>query len=189
MRIDPNLIGFDIDGVVSDTSEAFLRILKQKYGIGNIQETDITEFNVSECLNISPTTVDNVFDILLRNPIEADLKPMPDAVAVLSEIARQAPLTFITARPEKSPIADWLEHILGPETYSNVRLIAMGDHDGKADHIIKCGLKYFIDDRHQTCQNLVQHGITPLVFSQPWNKGRHNLRSISSWLEVRELCV
>ncbi|NOX24966.1 MAG: hypothetical protein GXP59_02410 [Deltaproteobacteria bacterium] len=188
MRIDPKLIGFDIDGVVSNTSEAFLRILKQKHGIEGIKVTDITEFDVSKCLAIAPETIDEIFGILLRNPIEADLQPMPHAVTVLREIGRHAPLTLITARPEPKPIAAWLQHILGQDTFRQVRLTAMGDHDGKAEYIKKSGLKYFIDDRHQTCLELVRHGITPLVFRQPWNEGRHNLLSVSSWREIRDLC-
>ncbi len=189
MKISPNLIGFDIDGVISDTSEAFLRILNQKYGIGNINDTDITDFDITKCLNIAPETVNDVFDVLLKHPIEADLKPMPDAVTVLTELGRLAPLTFITARPERKPIAAWLQHIFPAETFNQIDLIAMGDHDGKADYIKKSGLQYFVDDRYQTCVDLVQHDITPIVFNQPWNIGRHNLRSISSWQQIRELCV
>jgi uncharacterized HAD superfamily protein len=189
MKIDPKLIGFDIDGVVSDTSEAFIRILKLKYGISGIVEADITEFDVSECLNIPPKTIDDVFEVLLKNPIEADLKPLPQAVTVLRQMGELAPLTFITARPEQKPIAAWLQHVLGAKTFSRVRLIAMGDHDGKADYIKQSGLKYFVDDRYQTCLDLARQGITPLVFNQPWNEGRHNLRSISSWQEIKDLCV
>jgi hypothetical protein len=29
--------------------------------------------------------------------------------------------------------------------------------------------------------------ITPLVFSQPWNRGRHDLQSVESWLEIHAL--
>ncbi len=188
MRIDPKLIGFDIDGVISNTSEAFLRILEQKYGIGGIKATDITEFDVSKCLAIAPEIIDRIFGILLRNPIEAELQPMPHAVTVLREIGQHAPLTFITARPEPQPIAAWLRYILGHDTFSKVRLTAMGDHDGKAEYIRKSGLEYFIDDRHQTGLELVRHGITPLVFRQPWNEGRHNLLSVSSWGEIGDLC-
>ncbi len=189
MHIDPNLIGFDIDGVVSDTSEAFIRILKQNYGIGGISDTDITEFEVSECLDIEPNIIDAVFNILLESPIEADLRPMPYAVSVLNELGKRAPITLITARSKQEPIAAWLQHILGEDTFKRVHLIAMGEHDGKANYIKRLGLKYFIDDRHQTCANLVQHGLIPIVFNQPWNIGRHQLRSISTWKEIRDLCV
>jgi len=189
MKIDPNLIGFDIDGVVADTTEAFIRILGEKYGIKGIKDTDITEFDVSKCLDIAPGIIEEAFNLLLDCPIEADLKAMPDAVAVLTEMGRQAPLTFITARPNREPIAAWLKDILGPHTFKRVNLIAMGDHDGKSDYIRRLGLQYFIDDRYQTCMTLNQRGLTPFVFSQPWNQGRHQLHSVASWSEIRELCI
>lgn len=189
MKIDPNLIGFDIDGVVADTTEAFIRILGGEYGIIGIADTDITEFDVSKCLDIDPQIIEEAFGYLLHSPIEVNLKPMPDAVMVLSEMSRQAPLTFITARPNREPIAAWLKHVLGPQAFKQVRLIAMGDHDGKPEYIKQLGLQYFIDDRYQTCMSLDQHGVTPFVFCQPWNQGRHQLRSVASWLEIRDLCL
>ncbi|VAW41531.1 hypothetical protein MNBD_DELTA03-1773 [hydrothermal vent metagenome] len=189
MRIEPSAIGFDIDGVVADTTEAFIRILNKKYGISGITAADIVEFDVCQCLNIEPEIVEGTFAALLTDPIAAEMRPLPGAVSVLQCLGRQAPLTFITARPLRRPIADWLSHVLGRETFQNSNLIAMGDHDGKASHIRKAGLNYFVDDRYETCVELETGGdITPLVFTQPWNKGRHQLQSVSSWLEIAQLC-
>lgn len=189
MRVEPGSIGFDIDGVVADTTEAFIRVLDQKYGISGITAADIVEFDVCQCLDINPEIVEGAFAVLLTDPIAAEMRPLPGAVSVLQRLGRQAPLTFITARPQRQPIADWLSHILGRETFQHCNLIAMGDHDDKARHIRKAGLDYFIDDRYETCVELeTQADITPLVFTQPWNEGRHQLPSVSSWLEIAELC-
>ncbi len=189
MRVEPGAIGFDIDGVVADTTEAFLRVLDTKYGISGISAADIVEFDVCQCLDIDPELVEGAFAVLLANPLAAEMRPLPGAVSVLQCLGRQAPLTFITARPRRRPIADWLSHILGRETFQSCNLIAMGDHDDKARHIRQAGLDYFVDDRYETCVELeTQEDITPLVFTQPWNKGRHHLRRVSSWLEIAELC-
>ncbi|MFW8600034.1 5' nucleotidase, NT5C type [Desulfobacterota bacterium M19] len=189
MRVEPGSIGFDIDGVVADTTEAFIRVLGEKYGISGISAADIVEFDVAQCLDIEPEIVEGTFAVLLADPLAAGMRPLPGAVSVLQRLGRLAPLTFITARPRRRPIADWLSHILGRETFQRCSLIAMGDHDDKVRHIRQAGLDYFVDDRCETCLELeAQEDITPLVFSQPWNRGCHQLHSVSSWLEIAELC-
>lgn len=188
-KIDPKLIAFDIDGVVADTVEAFLRLAKERHGINEFTAAHITEFEVEKCLPIDPTIIDAIFAILLESPILADLQPMPDAVAVLTALSNYAPLTFITARPLHQPIADWLQHILGPAIYKRTRLIAMGDHDNKSAYLKELGLQYFVDDRAATCVSLQEQGFSPVVFSQPWNQGQHQLPTVASWREIEALCL
>jgi uncharacterized HAD superfamily protein len=188
-KIDPNLIGFDIDGVVADTAEAFLRLAYERHGINEFSADQITEFDVAQCLPIAPEIIDEIFATLVADPLDADLQPMPGSVSVLTALSRSAPLTFITARPLYRPIEAWLEHILGSKTFSRVRLVAMGDHDHKATYLHQLGLRYFVDDRAETCLSLERQGFTPFVFSQPWNQGRHHLASVSSWREIEELCL
>jgi hypothetical protein len=181
LQIHPSLIGFDIDGVVANTCEAFLRLARQSYGINTYSQEDITEFKVSDCLPIPEAIVDSIFDELLKDPVGTDLRPMPHAVRVLTKMARQGPVILITARPLKEPINEWLKHVLPRQTFLQTRLIAMGDHDGKASHIKDQGLRFFVDDRAETCLSLKQEGITPYVFSQPWNRGKHDLQTVKDW--------
>lgn len=189
MKIAPELIGFDIDGVVADTAEAFIRLAAKDHGIKGIRLQDITEFDVAQCLPIGRETAEAIFEVLLTAPLDADLRPMPNAVAVLTALAARAPLTFITARPREEPIAAWLCQLLGPRIFNNCRLIAMGNHDGKYSYIKELGLRYFVDDRAQTCIDLHQEGLTPLVYEQPWNQGRHQLRTVDSWLTISRYCA
>lgn len=187
MKIPPAEIGFDIDGVVADTASAFLRIARQEHGAEGISLEDITEFEVENCLPLAPELIAAIFQRLLEDPLEADMQPMGDAVTVLTTISATAPLTFITARPLEKPIALWLEKHLGPEVFHRCRLIAMGAHDEKSSWIASLGLKYFIDDRAQTCHQLESHGITPIVFEQPWNRGKHHFYSVNSWRSILDL--
>lgn len=188
-KISPALIGFDIDGVVADTVEAFFRLAKQLHGIDEFTAAHITEFDVVKCLPIAPEIIDAIFANLLEDPIEADMKPMPDAVSVLTTLSHYAPLTFITARPLHQPIANWLQYILGESTFSRTRLIAMGDHDNKSTYLKELGLQYFIDDRAETCVSLKEQGFSPIVFNQPWNQGQHQLPCVTSWREIEALCT
>jgi hypothetical protein len=168
--------------------EAFIRIARDDYGITTILPEQITDFMVEDCLDLSPYIIEEIFDRLLNNPVDAGLKPMAHCVEVLTELSRVAALTFITARPAKDPVAHWLEKNFGAEIFAKTRLIATGEHDTKGFYIKELGLKYFVDDRAQTCMDLALDNIVPIVYSQPWNRGRHNLASVDNWPAIRQLC-
>jgi len=187
-KINPALIGFDIDGVVADTGGAFIRIADEEYGINSITLDDITSFEVIDCLDVDPNIIEEIFNRLLDDPLTAGLLPMEDAIDVLHQFAEQAPLTFVTARPQKKPIARWLKHFLQPVTFEKIRLVAMGVHDNKTPYIKDLGLKYFVDDRLQTCLMLAREGITPLVYNQPWNNNGHDLPTVNNWQSIQALC-
>ncbi len=189
MKIDPSRIGFDIDGVVADTMEAFIRLAAEDHAVPTIRPADITEFEVEDCLDLEPAVIRAIFTRLMQEPLAAGLKPMAHAVEVLSDLAQRAPLTFVTARPLAEPIAAWLENELGPEIFASARLVAMGEHDNKGAYIKGLGLSHFVDDRAETCVGLEAQGITPLVFSQPWNLGKHRLPTVNDWLQIRALCL
>ena len=188
MMIHPGKIGFDFDGVVADTMEAFIRLADEDYAI-KVSPLEITDFMVEECLDIEQGIVDDIFSRLVRDPLGVGLKPMADAIAVLEELAGDAPLTFITARPDVEPVAGWLDCYLSNKTFAKVRLIATGDHDGKVDHIREMGLSHFVDDRAVTGNLLAREkGITPIIYDQPWNLGQHALDSVDNWQAIKKMC-
>ncbi|WP_456473453.1 5' nucleotidase, NT5C type [Desulfolithobacter sp.] len=187
--IDPARLGFDFDGVVADTAEAFLRLACEEYGRCDIRLEDITSFEVEECLAMDPSAIQAIFMKILQDSVGIGLKPMPGSVEVLGELSETAPLTLVTARPQPEPVREWLATILPPSTLPRIHIIAMGAHDDKPRHIKGRGLEWFIDDRAETCLQLPKYGITPIVFSQPWNKGKHQLSTVSSWEEIRSLCL
>ena len=130
MPIHPSRIGFDIDGVVANTMEAFIRLARTEYG-AKVRPEEITEFQVENCLNLDPVMVAEIFRRLLEEPLACGLRLMSHARQVLTGFAEHGPLTFITARPQKKPIARWLKKELGPQVYGRVRLVATGEHDNK----------------------------------------------------------
>jgi hypothetical protein len=186
--IDPERIGFDFDGVVADTAAAFIRLVAEDYAI-RIAPAEITDFMVEECLDIGQEIIDDIFARLVRDPLGCGLQPMADAIAVLEELALAAPLTFITARPVVEPVAAWLARYLSRKAFAETRLIATGDHDAKVDHIRALGLTHFVDDRAVTCNMLAREkGITPIIYDQPWNSGRHTLASVANWQAIKKMC-
>jgi uncharacterized HAD superfamily protein len=188
VKIDPSVMGFDIDGVVADTMEAFIRLAWEDYGIDTISPEDITDFEVERCLALDTAVMETIFVRLMNEPVAAGLRPMAHAVSVLQEFACVAPLHFVTARPDKRPIEEWLKIELGPGAFGRVHLVAMGAHDNKTEYIKDLGLEYFIDDRVETCIALHKVGITPWVYTQPWNRGKHALKTVGDWMDIRALC-
>ena len=189
MRIHPTEIGFDFDGVIADTVEAFLRIACEDHGHCGIRPEDITHFMVEECLEMDAKTAESIFLQILRDSLGSGLKPMPGAVEVLTDLALAAGVTIITARPEPKPVHEWLEAIFPALARKRIRVVAMGDHDDKARHIRLAGLSTFVDDRAETCIQLHRAGINPLVYHQPWNRDRHSLPVVRDWAEIRALCL
>lgn len=188
-KIHPTHLGFDFDGVVADIAEAFIRITCEDYGCCSIRFEDITHFDVEQCLDIDPKIVEAVFTRILLDSVDTGLQPMPGAVEVLGELTEKAVVTVVTARPDPIPVHDWLVSVMPPAVCNKVKVVAMGAHDDKPRHVREHGLRYFIDDRAETCHQLDKAGILPIVFSQPWNMGRHSFSTVSSWQEIRALCL
>lgn len=188
VAINPNLLGFDFDGVIADTAEAFLRLACEEYGRCDIRLNDITDFTVEECLDMDPQSIQAIFTSILLDSIGTGLQPMAGAVEVLGQIAEKSTVTVVTARPKRQPVVDWLNSVLPPSTAKAVQVVAMGAHDDKPRHITKLGLQYFIDDRAETCNQIDAAGIGSIVFHQPWNHGRHNLPTVESWDAIGKLC-
>lgn len=187
-KIHPTILGFDFDGVIADTAEAFIRLCCEEYGHCSIRLEDITDFEVDRCLGIEPEVVQEVFMRILLNSIEAGLQPMPGAVEVLRELTSHGRITLVTARPEPEPVVQWLDWALPTRVAANINVVAMGAHDDKPRYIKEHGLQYFIDDRAETCRQLQEAGINPIVFAQPWNHGRHSFDTVRCWQEIRSLC-
>lgn len=187
MMIAADEIGFDLDGVIADTAESFLRIACSKYGYCSFTREDITNFELENCIPIPRQLVEQIFTEILTDSLATGLQPMEGAVETLTFLAESSPITIITARPILQPVLDWIDVFFPAKTRDATQVIATGDHNDKIQYIHENGLKYFVDDRAETCMQLADANIIPLVFSQPWNQNRHNLQSVENWDDVREL--
>ncbi|WP_457578076.1 5' nucleotidase, NT5C type [Desulfomarina sp.] len=188
MKLIPDRTGFDLDGVIADTAETFLRLACEKYGHCSFTREDITSFDLENCIAIEQSLVEKIFTDILEDSLSTGLTPMEGAVETLTMLAGVTEeITIITARSLEQPVLDWIDVFFPARTRDAIRVIATGDHDDKTRYIHDRKLQYFIDDRAETCMQLATAGITPVVFEQPWNRNRHNLRSVSGWHELSKL--
>src|SRR5208283_5808642 len=168
--IDPCLVAFDIDGVVADTMAVFVRLAHERYGLTNPSKQDMLCYNLYECLGLQKEIIDDLIRLTLDDRHTMEIPPVPGAPEVLMELAGVAPLRFITARVWSESITQWLFTILPGVPREKITVIASGAPETKLDILNELQIRYFVDDRIETCRRLKEAGIEPLLFDQPWNR-------------------
>jgi uncharacterized HAD superfamily protein len=182
-------LGFDIDGVVADIMTTFLDMARERYGPHPFGLHDITTFYLEDCLGFDPDMVAAIIRELIDRPHELPVSPFPQAVPVLSKLAEEAPLVFVTARDRPEPIQLWLNRNLAPVPPRSIWVMATGDPDTKLHYLKAHAIQYFVEDRLETCFDLAQEGITPIVFAQPWNRRPHPFLEVAGWPELARLLL
>ena len=79
-RIKSHEIGFDLDGVIADTAEAFIRLACQEFDYCSFRLQDITSFQVEDCIDIPTDLVEQIFYTILKDSLASGLTPMEGAV-------------------------------------------------------------------------------------------------------------
>ena len=181
-------LAFDIDGVVADIMTTFLALARERYNQGHhLRYEHITTFMLSECLDLPTWIIDELIRELIDRPHELAISPFPQAVPVLTRLAQETPLLFVTARDRARPIERWLHRNLAAVPPSAIRVLATGDPDTKIHYLKDHGIQYFVEDRLETCLQLADHGITPIVFAQPWNRRPHPFPEVADWTALSDL--
>ncbi len=186
MRIAPNEIAFDVDGVFADTFHLFVAKARSDYGY-RFEYEDITEYDFLKVLDMDAEASEAIIQTLLDYPLESGIRPISGAVNVLTRLSFLAPLQFVTARPQKQPIMDWVEHQLLEVPRNRIQLEVTGVHTEKIPVLLGKGLKYFVEDRLETCPLLDLNGITPILFEQPWNRKPHPYYVVRDWEQISML--
>jgi uncharacterized HAD superfamily protein len=183
-----NSLAFDIDGVVADIMTTFLDLARERYNCGHhLRYEHITAFRLEDCLDLEPDIIRTLIRELIDRPHELAVAPIPQAVPVLTRLARQTPLVFVTARDRAAPIQTWLRRHLPQVPPQAIRVVATGDHRTKIHYLLEHRIQYFVEDRLETCLHLAQHGVTPILFAQPWNRRPHPFREVADWPELAGL--
>ncbi len=187
IKIKPNDIAFDIDGVVADTMSSFIYVAKKQFGINAIRKEQITSYWLEECLDLPEKTIKAIINRILEDPFRTKLKPIEGAVETLTRLTSFGPVHFVTARPVKDPIEKWLKTVLRKVPSHKIIVHATGQHDIKPRVIKKLGKTFFLEDHLETCKAIFDAGLKPIVFDQPWNQGEPPFVRIKSWIELNML--
>jgi uncharacterized protein len=186
IRIDPRTLAFDVDGVVADTMRLFIDIARKDFGV-EIGYEQMTCYNLSRCLDVSEAVIEGVIRRLLDGTRDDGLHPLDGVSDVLNRLADCCdPVRFVTARPSPDHIRNWILDRL-PLAENQVDLVATGSFEAKTDVLLEKGIRWFVEDRLETCFLLEPAGITPILFRQPWNREPHPFLEVGSWDELAEV--
>jgi uncharacterized HAD superfamily protein len=188
-RINPSELAFDIDGVVADTMAVFVQLAHERYGLKDLTKEHLREYDLHRCLDLDPRIVDDLICLTLDDEHTEIIPPEPEAPDVLTELAQHGPLRFVTARIWPESIIKWLHKTLPDVPVENIHVVATGAPEAKLQILKKLGIRYFLEDRVETCRLLAQDGIRPMLFDQPWNRA-HSSSSlfprIENWSRFRQ---
>jgi hypothetical protein len=182
--IDPKALAFDIDGVIADTMHLFLDILSDHYEVHTVAYADITSYRLDNCLDLDEDVLEGAVARILNGGYRASLQPILGAGSVLRRIGEATGrILMVTARPDPGPIESWMNQLLDGQHHQS-RIIATGSFEAKTDVLLENGIKWFVEDRLETCHLLHAAGIAPVVFRQPWNQEPHDYLQVGSWQEL-----
>ena len=186
--LDPQRIGFDIDGVLANTMQLFLDILLDVYSIDHISLSDITSYELELCLDIDPGIISAANQSIIDGDYPGRLAPMEGAATVLKRLSGYGPIRLVTARPYPGPIGAWMEEMLppDPDRYP-VQITTTGGFESKVDVLKTEKIAYFVEDRLETCFLLQNHDITPILYAQPWNRRPHPFQEVANWEQLERL--
>lgn len=186
--IDPTAVAFDIDSVVADTMKLFIAIVHDEFGIDGLRYTDITSYNLVECLDLEEAVIDAAIRRILDGDHAAPLEPLTGAPEVLTRLGRRhRPLLFVSARPHLGAVYEWLCDHLPALGGAAIEAVATGSYEAKADVLKQRKVSFFVEDRLETCFQLESVGITPILFRQPWNRRPHPFVEVADWNELEAL--
>jgi uncharacterized protein len=168
--IEPSELAFDIDGVVADTMVVFVRLAQEQYGFTWLTKEDLRQYDLRACLNVDPEIVDELICLTLDDEHTRQIPAVDGAAVMLTRLARHGPLRFVTARIWPDSIIRWLHQTLPDVDSSRIEVFASGLPEAKCGILRELNVRYFVEDRVETCKLLSQNGIQPLLFDQPWNR-------------------
>jgi len=179
-------VAFDIDGVVADTMKLFIDIAREDYEI-SIQYEQITKYDLTQCLDIKFEIVWEILQKIMDGNHRQPLLPIAQAPKILQQLAQKTQkLLFVTARSNANVLYPWFLETL-QLTESRFKIVATGDFEQKISVLKDHNIQYFVDDRMETCRLLKEHHLTPVVFSQPWNREVHSFIEVRTWDEIFKL--
>jgi uncharacterized HAD superfamily protein len=189
--IDLSALAFDIDGVVADTMEVFVRLARERYGMNTLTKEHLCCYDLHRCLDVDHAIIDELICLTLDDEHTMEIPPMPGATGVLTEIAKYVPLRFVTARIWPDSIILWLRQTLSDVPADRVQVIATGAPEAKLEILRDLKIRYFVEDRLETCRLLARDGVSPFLFDQPWNRVAEasEFIRIESWSQLSQIIL
>ena len=175
-KIPSQSIAFDIDGVCADTAQLFIDIASSHYQMKPFLPSQITQYSFFKTIDLSDKDISKVIEKIVYGMYTERLYPIMDAFNVLNQFSH--PILFVTARTSGDVISTWISHFL---LTSDFEVVATKTPEAKKEVLLERYIAYFVEDHLQTCYELAEVGIVPILFAQPWNRIPHPFLEVTSW--------
>ncbi len=167
----------------------FLWLARTRFHYHHWKYDDIRTYDLGECFGVPPEVIAPITRLILDEPHLLGLEPIQGAVEVLTRFSRHEPLVFVTARDSCAPIASWMKQVMRDADPMSFVIETTGAGEAKPEVLKRLGVRYFVEDRIETCFLLPEHDIVPIVFEQPWNSVDHPFPRVRTWDELADMIV
>ncbi len=184
-------VSFDVDGVVGDIFGHFAAVAAAEFGITGLDFDSVKNYTqLDKELGLPRETIYRIVQKMLFGEWAMRLKPYPGAADLLSRWGQTRRLLFVTARPDGSPVEDWLRGLLAGLPSDRIEVLIVSDPDYKANLLVEKKIQAFVEDRLDTCfQIAAKTNIRAIIFDQPWNRHWHPFEVVKSWAEIETLVI
>jgi uncharacterized HAD superfamily protein len=188
-------IGFDLDGVLQDSSQLFQVMMKKNFGTTDFKSKDDAgnerfSYHID---GVSNQRIWNTIHDVLKN-YQQYAKPCIHIMYPLMWVVenQKKPLQIISARPDDvwDETVAWLNrYIPVPYELYFVAPPKNGRGGTKNDLIISLGITHFVEDRFKNASEIAQLDAIQNVFlvNRPYNKGRRVANKVIRISHVDEL--
>ena len=186
----------DFDDVLSDTTSAFLKVLKCEFG-KRVNFEDIFSFDLKASFNLSENEFEHFFQRVHQPEIIMAFAPMEGAIGVIKEWVKLGyQISIVTGRLTSAYEAslDWLSKHNVPyhsfmmvDKYSRERIdtkiaVSMQEFSKMRFHLA-------VEDSAKMAQHLsLEMGTSVALIDRPWNRKanlNHKITRYTSWYEIQ----
>lgn len=187
----------DFDDVLSDTTRAFLKILKREFG-KSVNFEEISSFDLKVSFNLSEKEYAHFFERVHQAEVIMAFPPLEGAIGVLEEwIKLGYQIAIVTGRLTSAYEAslDWLAKYNVPyHSFTMVDKYSRENIDTKIaismQEFSEMKFRLAIEDSATMALHLSQKMDIPVaMMDRPWNRKvdlNHNLKRYTSWSEIRK---
>jgi len=186
----------DFDDVLSDTTSAFLKILKLEFG-KKVNFEDIFTFDLKASFNLTDSEYAHFFHRVHQADVIMSFAPMEGAIGALEDWVKQGyQISIVTGRLTSAYEAslDWLakhkvpyHHFTMVDKYSRENIDT--DIAVSMEEFSEMKFSLAVEDSAKMARHLSQKmGIPVALIDRPWNRGAdldHKISRYTSWYDIR----
>lgn len=185
----------DLDDVLSDTTQSFIKILRREFG-KNVDFEDIFSFDLKVSFNLSDSEYEHFFYRAHQPEVIMEFSPIEGAIGVLGEWTKLGyHVSIVTGRLTSAYEAslDWLaKHKVPYHAFTMVDKYSRKNIDSNIaismEQFSKMKFCLAMEDSTTMAQHLSQKMAIPVaLIDRPWNRNanlNHNITRYTSWYDI-----